>query len=677
MPDVSGFWTAEERDAYNQSGAIPGQESSSFDNPYGGMSEDQITKLFGTQTYTDPTGAAVLGNVGSWQGTPGSPLQSVWVPGAPGQNNPQAMADLYQNIDPALGQFMAGQSPAQFQIAGTPPTSPIGPMVTTPPRARAQGSYQSPAGVAGFQPYQDFMTWWNQGRGEPFIPGSAMMDYTGLAPFDPVTGQNLGGITDIGALYNRYGVLTPATQGPGGSRGNQLYLPDMLGWSFSRELMQGNPGLFIAGLQANQLEQGQQPTGPIHPWVPPQAGGGFPPGAVMGGAYGTGQSMVAGHQIPGLPWYGQPAAGQPGGYRFPLYPGGPGGSGSSGVQPPPAPGAGPAGAPAAPVATPPPGGSNVPGSPFGGAPIGPGGQSSVPISPGSETGGPDQWLANLAGSNMGYLQGIAQNAGYATDATPAWQAMVAAQQRNLDRRFADLTESMNVSGNRFSTAFGTAATDFWNQAGLDQNALLLQGVLQSQEQARQRELQAAGQLGQFSYGAGQQLAGQDFQSRMQQQQQAFQAAQLLYGGGQQAAAQLAGLGAQGAQGLLGGSIAGAQGLFGAQNQAAMNEVQRQLLLQQMGLGAAGDLSRLWQSNLGLGSQLGGQQYALQQNQLQQAYAEWLRTQPYNNPLLPYMYAAGTAQQPQYFPQYRPPLWSQILGAGMGAAGSIFGGAFGG
>ena len=704
MPDANGFWTADEQAAYRAAGDQGSDPAYSPEEL-----QQQRERLYGTQTYTDPTGAAVRGWDGSWQGVPGSRLGSVWVPGAPGANNPQAMADLYSNLDPALGMFMAGRSPGQFQIAGTPANRPIGPTVRTPPRARipegaspTAGLYQSPAGVAGYQPYQDFLTWWNGGQGQQFVPGSAMMDYTGSAPFDPVTGQNLGGATDIGALYNRYGIPSPAVQQGGG---NQLYLPNMPGWSFNRNLMQGNPGLFTSGMQTNQLEQGDRPAGPIRPWVPPQAGGGFPASMVEGGAFGPGQQRVAGHQIPGLPWYGNP------GYRSPLYPsaGGPGAAPPpGGLQRPLPPRARTTPPPGGPI--PPPGGGPPrplpprarPPLPPGGQPPPPGGQPPPPGAPPPPPGGPppppnapppgipgappptnygggsaDQFLAGVAGRDMGYLQGIAQNAGYATDATPAWQAMVAAQQRGLDRRFADLTESMNVNGNRFSTAFGSAATDFWNQAGLDQNALLLQGVMASQESARNRELQAGGQLAQMAHGGASQLSSQNFQSAMQQQQQALQAAQMLFGGGAQAANALAGYGAQGANALLQGSITGAQGLFGAQNQAAMAEIQRQLALRQMGLGAAGDLSRLWQSNLGLGSQLGGQQYALMQNQMQQAYAEWLRTQSYNNPLLPYMFSGATAQQPQFMPQYRPPLWSQILGGGLGMAGNILGSYFGG
>lgn len=682
------FWTAEEQAAYRGAG------DGGYDPTYSEEEQQrQREQLFGTQTYTSPTGEAVRGWEGSWQATPGVPgTPSAWIPGAPGQINPTLMGNLYRDVGgPELTQYMAGQTPGQF----LPPGTPTGAQLPLPPRARV------PEGATGTLPqlaagppqaYQDFMTWWNQGKGNPFLPGTSIMDYTGKAPFDPVSGQNLGGPTDIGELYNRWNVLTPGTQQGGG---NQLYLPNMLGWSFGRDLMQQNPGLFIAGLQANQLESGRRPEGPIHPWVPPQTGGGFPASAVMGGQYGPGQAMVAGHQIPGLPWYGQGAAGAPGGYQYPLYPpgwqpgggggggvgggpggvGGPGGAGGGGgVGGPggwgaPGPGGGPGGGSnAAPGAGGYPGGPvGGGGAPFGGGPGGPGSPWTGGAI-GSYFSNPDQALAWGAG-DLGYLRNMAENAGYATNTQPAWEAMVKAQQRNLDERYADLMEGFNVSGNRFSSAFGQASTDFWDQAAKDQNALLGQLTLQAQEGARGRELAAGQALGGWGQAGLQQLSQQDFASQMMRMQQAYQAAQALYSQGGQAAQQLAGFGAQGAMGLLGGSVAGAQGLYGTQVQAALAEAQRQMMLQQMGLGAAGDLSRLWQANLGVGGQLAGQEYGMQQNQLQQAYAEWLRTQPYNNPLLPYMYAAGTAQQPMFFPQYRPPLWSQILQSGLGAAGT--------
>lgn len=73
---------------------------------------------------------------------------------------------------------------------------------------------------------------------------------------------------------------------------------------------------------------------------------------------------------------------------------------------------------------------------------------------------------------------------------PAWEAMVAAQERNNRQKAADLTEKFNVMGGRFSTAFGSALGDFQNQAAKDQNAALLAAVAQASEAAAGRRLSA-------------------------------------------------------------------------------------------------------------------------------------------------------------------------------------------
>jgi hypothetical protein len=278
------------------------------------------------------------------------------------------------------------------------------------------------------------------------------------------------------------------------------------------------------------------------------------------------------------------------------------------------------------------------------------------------------------------LQGILAGRGNPIDQTPAWQAMVAAQQRNIDEGRAALQAQFDVSGNRFSTAFGTAATDYENQARLNQNALLGQMTAQAGENAQQRMLSAAGQLGQFGYGAGSQLSSQDFQSQMQQYNAALQAAMAMGQGADVAGSQLAGFGAQGANALLGASMAGAQGLFGAENQAAqsmfgaqnaMTPQYMQYLLgsQQQGLQGAADLSNLWNQNLGMGAQLGGQQYNLLQSQINNAYQQWLYQQPQNNPLLSMMYSAATSFPSPVYPGYQP----GALGGILGGLGSLAGG----
>lgn len=298
----------------------------------------------------------------------------------------------------------------------------------------------------------------------------------------------------------------------------------------------------------------------------------------------------------------------------------------------------------------------------------------------------DQVLASWAG-NQDYLKGFMSNQGYPTQVTPAWTSMVDAMQRNIQRGAANLEEQFGVSGNRFSTSFGTAATDYQTQTQKDQNSLLAQMTLSSDEAAKQRMLSAATSLGGYGYGATSQLASQDFNSQMLQQQQALQAALALGSGSSAALNQLSGLGSSAANTLLLNSILGTQGLFGASNQAAtglyggsLNALPQWMAYDQairgQALGAAGNLANLWGTNLSMGSQLGQQQYSTQQNAINNAYQEWLRTQPYNNPLLSMIYTATTSYPPYYQPQRTPGFWdyfSQIASAGLGAAGAIWGG----
>jgi hypothetical protein len=94
---------------------------------------------------------------------------------------------------------------------------------------------------------------------------------------------------------------------------------------------------------------------------------------------------------------------------------------------------------------------------------------------------------------------------------------------------------------------------------------------------------------------------------------------------------------------------------------------------------ATSLGNLYQNNLGLGGQLGQNQYGDLSQQLAAAYQEWLRTQSAYNPLIPYMFTGSTAFQPTTSTS-TPGFWdyfSNILGSGIGAAGSILGGALSG
>lgn len=314
--------------------------------------------------------------------------------------------------------------------------------------------------------------------------------------------------------------------------------------------------------------------------------------------------------------------------------------------------------------------------------------STLPIA--QSFSGPDAFLADTT-NDLGYARGIAENAGYATDATPAWEAMVAARKRNRDRAAADLSEKFNVSGNRFSSSFGNAMTDFYNQSTLDENNALTQGVLQSQEAARQREAQMAQILGQLGFQGGSQLANQDFQAQMSDRESALRAALAAMSGSDQAALQLAGFGNQAGQQLLNNSMAATGQLFGAENAAAGNlfnaannmgmqmyGTQSQLLpqmmqydniLRQLGISGGSALSGALNNNLQLGSQLGQQEFGLEGYNLDRVFQEFLRTQPEYSPLLPYLMSMATSQPTMFQPQYAPPTLASYLSA----AGGIMGG----
>jgi hypothetical protein len=379
------------------------------------------------------------------------------------------------------------------------------------------------------------------------------------------------------------------------------------------------------------------------------------------------------------------------------------------------------------------------------------------------------WRSMLTGgADAQALRSLRDSGGSPVDRTAAWQAAVAASQRNLDRGAADLNERLSVSGNRFSTAFGDAMGDYWNQARLGQNAQLLDAQanaleaaagrqygaagslsalesnnaqfmggqdlqrrslaaslgmdaanqsagrqlnagntlaslsqqsgatvgaqdlqrrmalsslgINAEEAARGREMTAAQFLAGQGFNSANQLSAQDFASRQQQQQQAFAAAQQLAGGSDSAANLLAQLGVTGAQTLNQNSMTGAQNLFNAENQAALQQLQNQMqmlpmltqydtALRALGLQGSNQLSQNWMASLGLGSQLGQQQFGTDAFNLDRVFQEWLRQQPEQNPMLPYIAGAATSQPTMYQPQYRPPGISGYLNA----AGGIMGG----
>lgn len=314
--------------------------------------------------------------------------------------------------------------------------------------------------------------------------------------------------------------------------------------------------------------------------------------------------------------------------------------------------------------------------------------------PASSFSAPDSFLADQT-NDLGYLRGVAQNAGYATDATPAWEAMVAAQQRNTDRNAANLAEQFNMGGNRFSSVFGNAMTDFYNQNTKDQNASLTQAVLASQEAARGRELSAANSLGQMGTAGASQLSSQGFQSQLQQQSQerqaALQAALAASGGADSAAQALAGYGNSAGNQLLNNAMNASNSVYGQENQAATNQfnasnastmamynAQQALLpllmgydqsLRGLGQNAATGLNGMINQNAQTGSALGQQQFGMDAFNIDRQFQEYLRTQPEYSPLLPYIMSLATNQPTMYQPQYRQP---ELLGYLNAAAGIMQG-----
>jgi len=285
----------------------------------------------------------------------------------------------------------------------------------------------------------------------------------------------------------------------------------------------------------------------------------------------------------------------------------------------------------------------------------------------------DQWLANLT-NNTGWLTNLLEAAGYPTDATAAWQAMKEAAERSTREQAANLAEQFNVAGGRFSTSFGNAMTDFYNQANKDWNSTLAQMVYQSQEAARQRELAAGTTLANLGYQGASQLSAQNFQALMQQYQQALAAAQLMASGADTAAQQLAAQGLQGANATLNAAMQAALGMYGSEYNAtnAIYNLQNSLLpmMMQYGLTGASSLGNLLNSWLSTGLQAGLAQYGISQEQLNNMYQEWLRTQPEYSPLLQYLYSAATGYPATYTQGYAPSQFGTILGGLGGLMGNL-------
>jgi hypothetical protein len=238
---------------------------------------------------------------------------------------------------------------------------------------------------------------------------------------------------------------------------------------------------------------------------------------------------------------------------------------------------------------------------------------------------------NLAGTPA--YQNMLQMAqtGNPINVTPEWQSMVAAMQQNTDQQAAQIKEQMSAGGNLVGTPYGNTMANFYEQTGLNQQALLGQLSTQAQQQAVQNQLAAQGQLTQMG------LQGQEAGA----QNQLAAAGQLtgygLQGQQQTAANQLAASGQLSQLGLQGQEQNVANMLQALQGYGGMN-IQGQQATAGNQLGATGQILSQVQPT----SQ---QMQGVQQTGLSNAYQEWLRTQPQYNPLMSYMYGAGTTFPP--------------------------------
>lgn len=99
--------------------------------------------------------------------------------------------------------------------------------------------------------------------------------------------------------------------------------------------------------------------------------------------------------------------------------------------------------------------------------------------------------SNIPGANT--MTSMA-NTGNPISAMPEWQAMLNAQQQNIQQNQANLKEQFAFGGDLQSSPFGTAMSNYMQQTSKDQNALLAQMDTQAMEQAMQRELSASSTL---------------------------------------------------------------------------------------------------------------------------------------------------------------------------------------
>lgn len=87
-----------------------------------------------------------------------------------------------------------------------------------------------------------------------------------------------------------------------------------------------------------------------------------------------------------------------------------------------------------------------------------------------------------------------QGPGAAVDTTPAWQAMVQAQNYNVQQGSDQLAEEFNNGGGLFSNAYGSAQGQYLSNAKVQQNSQLTQGQLQSMLAAQGIQSNAASQV---------------------------------------------------------------------------------------------------------------------------------------------------------------------------------------
>lgn len=92
-------------------------------------------------------------------------------------------------------------------------------------------------------------------------------------------------------------------------------------------------------------------------------------------------------------------------------------------------------------------------------------------------------------------------------ALPAWQAMIAAQQRNIGQNAAQLREQFSGQGARYGSGIQNTMQDFFAQTGLQQNALLADQTRQALESSKGRDIQIS-QLGFGKEGLNLQAANQ-------------------------------------------------------------------------------------------------------------------------------------------------------------------------